>query len=157
MSPFHFPSLGLLHCFVSSSLLSHFWGTKFLFIWHFLPFPPIVFLLPPTQFSPEVTKAAHWAVSLLSVECKTCTVGRSSAYEILFRTVSSFCKLLYMVKILVCSFGGGEKNKKHYLWKAESYPNWKTRQLLVRKAGRIIFTACIVAVNSCLPFSLSDP
>lgn len=126
----NFPCSVLLCCFGSSPILSHFCPLPKAeqnpsFLWRFLPLPPYLFLPSPTQFSREVTKAAHWAVPLLSGECQTCT-GRSSAFEILFRTDCCFCKSLYMVKTLVCSFGG--KKKKDYLWKAESYPNWKKTQ-----------------------------
>lgn len=157
--PLRSPPVFLPHCFCHIFV-------PFLPKWEYLSSSDVFSLSHPShsswQFSPEVTKAVHQAVYLPSVECKTCAVKRSSAYEILFRTDCGFCKSLYLVKIHVCSFGKNQTKPKqktnHYLWKAESYPNWKTKQQLsVRKAGWINFTACAVAFSSSLLFSLSDP
>lgn len=129
--------------------------TKPLFLWRFLPLPPYLFLLPPTQFSREMTKSARWTVPLLSGECQTCSGKRSSAFEILFRTDCCFCKSLCMVKILVCSFGGKEKKKKitSEKWKAtqtgEKTPNdnfqWEG-------VGEWLLMVCC-SLYSSLPFS----
>lgn len=129
------------------------------FLWHFLPFLPYLFLSPLTQFIREVTKAACWAVPLLSGDCQTCTGERSSAFEILFRTDCCFCKSLYMVKILVWSFG--EKKSTSEKWKAtqtgeNKQSNQPKRQLSARKTGRMIFNVCVVASDFSLPFSWTN-
>lgn len=111
----------------------------------------------------EGWRKLHWAVPSVSGECHTCTGKRCSPFEILFRTDCCFCKSLYMFKILVFSFlrskrknikitsekqkaftqtGGGGKETKYNL-------QWK-------RLGERFFMR-VVASNSSLPFSWSDP
>ena len=161
MCPIHFPCSVLLHCFGSSPPPSHFRALpKAEQTPLFTPLLPYPFLPPPTRLSRGVTKAAHWAVPLLSGECQTCTGKRSPAFEILFRTDCCFYKSLYMVKILVYSFGGEKKRKKKRLpLKSRKLPRLgkPKRQLLVRKSGRIISDVCVVASRSSLPSSGVTP